>query len=201
PRFSRRTLRTILMNATPHPFDWDNANGYDKVLFSATEALRALGATDKSKAQKYSAVYNKAKQLFPQLTTPPTSVAENSFYAHLSQTVQDENSLINCEGPWKGYYLLPAEVAALPPPSVAPVEAQPEDKGRKEKERLLYPVALKWLQAQGYRCAETSAGRKLGPWSNPDITGLLVTEAVGTVDVEVATIEVKLSFEGWEYWI
>lgn len=189
------------MDTSLTQFNWENTNGYEKVLFSAIEALKALDANDKSKAQRYSAVYAKAKELFPQIITSPTAVAENSFYAYLSQTVQDENSPINCEGPWKGYYLLPPDVAALPPPTTEQPEVQPEDKGRKEKERLLYPVALKWLQAQGYRCAETSSGRKLGRWGNPDITGLLVTEAVGTVDVEVVTIEVKLSFEDWEYWI
>jgi hypothetical protein len=189
------------MDANQEPFVWENSNGYEKVLFAATEALKTLGATDKNKAQKYSAVYAKARELFPQLTMPPTAVAQNSFYAYLSQTVQDENSPINCEGPWKGYYLIPADVAALPPPAVTPEEVASEQRERREKEGLLYPTVLKWLQAQGYRCAETSSGRKLGRWGNPDITGLLVTETVGTVEVEVATIEVKPSFEDWEYWI
>ena len=186
---------------TPVPFDWNTATGYQKVLYSAVAALKALGAVDKTKAQKYSIVYAKAKELFPELTAAETAVAENSFYAHLSSAVQDEDSPVNCEGPWKGYYLLPTEIAELPVVASPAPEPTPEEKTRKEREVLLYPVALNWLKAQGYRCSDTAAGRKMGKWGNPDITGLLVTETVGMTEVEIATIEVKTSFNDWEYWI
>jgi hypothetical protein len=86
-------------------FNWNDANGYAKVLYAAKAALAAMGATDKSKAKKYHEVYAKAKELLPQLTVGATAVAENSFTSYLSQTVKDENSPINCEGPWKGCYV------------------------------------------------------------------------------------------------
>lgn len=191
---------TMNADTVTMPFNWEASGGYEKVLFAATEALRALGATEKDKARKYHEVFAKAKEMFPQLTTGSTAVAENSFTAYLSQTVKDETSLINCEGPWKGYYLLSAELAAKTMPSAVPAAA-PDERKRKEKELLLYPAAVKWLQSLGYRCDDTSSLRKLGKWGNPDITGLLVTETVGAIDVEVATVEVKTSSDDWEYWI
>src|SRR5437867_4411666 len=109
-------------------FNWNDAGGYEKVRYAATEALRALGATDKTKARKYHEVYARAEELFPELTTGTTAVAENSFNSYLSQTVKDENSLINCEGPWKGYYLLPPELAPNQTNASAEPSAPQEDK-------------------------------------------------------------------------
>ena len=130
-----------------------------------------------------------------------TAVAENSFYGYLTKAVNDEESLINCEGRKQGYYLISTNLVNLSKVETPKEEVVKEERKRKEKESHLYPIALTWLRTQRYRCEDTSALRGHGKWGNPDITGLLITETVGVPDIEIGTIEVKVSLENWEQWI
>lgn len=128
------------------------------------------------------------------------SLKPNTVWSQLSYCPRDPNSPVTNAGRGKGYYI--AEVAKLVPHDGDENEATEKPKAtRVERESLFYPTTERWLNSQGYRSADTSSGRKLGRWGNPDITGIRGVEHFGVVHVEVATIEVKPSIESWEYWI
>jgi hypothetical protein len=125
----------------------------------------------------------------------------NTFKQYLSRSVSNPRSQINSLGR-RGYYLS-AAAKALDPATAEPIE-EPQtkvDEGRREKEKLLYPVLLNWLIEQEYRAKITATGRANGWWGNPDITGIICDESFGNLTLEVATIEVKLSEKSWKQWI
>ena len=63
-----------------------------------------------------------------------------------------------------------------------------------QREAKLYPVLENWLASLGYRTEIVSNKRVPGIWRNPDIAGILITSNVmGGAEVEIATIEAKLS--------
>jgi hypothetical protein len=182
-------------------FDWTQ-NTRKKVLFAGAEALRALGAISKETARKGDEVVKKAFELFDQLSQQPKPVNEETFKVYLSHAVNDPASPINCEGPWRGYYYSEA-AKNFAEESAKPTEAPPPEveHRRREEERLVYPIVKRWLQGQGFKCDDTSSLRSLGKWGNPDITGLQITETSQAFHIEVATVEVKATYENWEYCI
>lgn len=126
----------------------------------------------------------------------------NTFIVSMSGLVKDEFSEINCLGKRQGYYLssIAKEFGEKSRKDAAEKDTTSETT-RKEKEKLLYDVLLNWLLEQGYRSRISAAGRGHGRWGNPDITGIISDEAFGNLAVEIATIEAKISNDGWQQWI
>jgi hypothetical protein len=73
----------------------------------------------------------------------------------------------------------------------------PEDP-KSHQESAMYPILVDWLVGNGYRARKTAAMRTLGRWSNPDVTGVKVSEHLGRIEIEIATIEAKRSLYDWE---
>ncbi len=142
-------------------------------------------------------IYTAAIELFPGAGVP-----ENTFKQYLSKWVKDPTCEINRLSKQQGYYLSAAAKALEANADEPVIEPQAKiDEGRREKEKLLYPVLLNWLIEQEYRAKITATGRANGWWGNPDITGIICDESFGNLSLEVATIEVKLSDKGWKQWI
>jgi hypothetical protein len=128
-----------------------------------------------------------------------------SFKAYLSRVATGADTAITSAGRGKGggYYLVDMaleerEVEGTP---VQIEESTPTESGKLgnvQREKLLYPALTQWLLGQGYGAQDTSAMKSLGKWGNPDITGLKVNEHLGTINLEIATIEAKISLSDWE---
>jgi hypothetical protein len=171
-------------------------SGEEKVERMATDVLTEEKATTSDKPLSGKEIFDKAKAKFPTAEVP-----WNTFKQYLSRSVSNPRSQINSLGR-KGYYLS-AAAKALDPAAAEPID-EPQakvDEGRREKEKLLYPVLLNWLIEQEYRAKITATGRANGWWGNPDITGIICDESFGNLTLEVATIEVKLSEKSWKQWI
>lgn len=180
-----------------------NLSQYDKVREIAETILERGNFRTEDKTLSGKDILNRSKGVFSDV-----EITENTFLQYLSRCVQDPKSQINSQGRRKGYYLtnITETVAELEDEEFEdeseetrePVRAE---RVRGEKEKLLYPVLVSWLQEQGYQSKDTSGGKKHGKWGNPDVTGLLPIEHYQNVVLELVTIEVKSSLEGWEHWI
>lgn len=178
----------------PDPFA--ELSGEEKVERMAADVLAEMNATTSENPLSGKEIFEKANAKF---TT--TDVPWNTFKQYLSRSVSNPRSQINSLGR-KGYYL--SEAAKALESATAELIDEPQakaDEGRREKERLLYPVLLNWLIEQEYRAKITATGRANGWWGNPDITGIICDEAFGNLTLEVATIEAKLSEKQWKQWI
>jgi hypothetical protein len=128
----------------------------------------------------------------------PFEIEKETFYAYLSRVVKEAEYPIASTGRGRGggYYL--SDTAR----GVADKIAQPAENAEEQEkgEKVLYPFIRQWLIGQGYQAQTTARRRGLGKWANPDVTGVKVTEHLGTLELELVTIEVKTSLAQWEYW-
>ena len=162
---------------------------------SAKSALEALKATQ-AKKKKGSEIYQKAVEINPTLSQ---QVTEQVFKTYLSNLSNEPESNIAKDVGSHGYYL---KEKALAQEVVAPTQEPVFDSlraKRTEKEKLLYPILQAWLQSKGYRTNDTSLMKEMGRWGNPDITGIMVDETLGAYEIEVVTIEAKISADNFRY--
>lgn len=172
-------------------------SGYMKQVHdSACVALEKLSASSPETARDGISVWKKAKCLRASLEVP-----ESTFIQYLSKLAKDDRSFISCEGRKQGYFL--AEEAQELAETNHPVDNRDIEKetGRKEKEKLLYPVLVEWARGRGYSADDLSGGTAMGKWGNPDVVGIDLTEHLGGFSVEILTIEAKTEKKGWEMWI
>jgi len=171
----------------------DEASSSIEQVRIATElALRELDAVNKE-SRKTSVEL--AAYLYDELGLD-LRVGKTSFSAYLSNIVSSAQSAIASagRGPYGGYYLS-ATVRELVEEAQVRTEAP---RVHTKVEEALYPTFRRWLLGHGYSAKITAAMRTLGKWSNPDITGIRVSEHLGRVDIEIATIEAKRDLTDWE---
>lgn len=182
----------------------DGQTAYEKINTACTYILNNQKKLSRENTLSSAELFSEVKLLFP--LDFDEEFSKNTFYQYLSRTVHDTESLINCEGRKKGYYLSEVieEIQHSPEQSSEVAVAESETvtpRKRVEKECLLYPVLESWLITQGYQAADVSSGRALGKWGNPDVAGINALDVFGNLSVELVTIEAKVSLENWEQWI
>ena len=168
---------------------------YDRVVYFAEQVLRDEGKTNDRNTMNGPLVIEKAKDRFEEAK----KIAESTFSGYLSQAAKDPNSKINTRGRWKGYYL--AKIVDNTPSQEIPPEEQGDTEqasSKNQKEKLLYKVLEDWLKEQDYQARDISHVRTLGTWGNPDIAGILATDMLHGLDVEIVTIEAKTSYKAWQ---
>ena len=181
----------------PIGVDLSEMTQLQKVKFSAEGVLQKEKAFSPDKTLSGKALFAKAREQYPDLRVP-----ENTFLVSLSTLVKDPTSGINCLGRKKGYYFSKAAKKLEEKQIEALEETEtPAEQKRKEEEKQLYPVLLNWILGQGYRGAITATGRSHGWWGNPDITGINSYDAFGNLSLDIVTVEVKPSVDGWRQWI
>ena len=129
--------------------------------------------------------------------------SESTFKAYLSRAASDLESAVASAGRGRagGYFVSAFAGMGDQETSRAPEVPAEETRARAEKEALLYPVLKSWLIERGYRAQDTSDRRRLGRWGNPDIVGMQIHEHLGAVELEILSIEAKVSADDWERWI
>ena len=133
------------------------------------------------------------------ITLEEAEELQASWYVTMSWSAHSDDTRIAKQVGKRGYFLVST------PPADAEVSEEGEQVGiaqelRKpayqQREAKLYEVMKTWLGGLGYRADVVSKKRVGGTWRNPDVAGILVTSNLGGgVDVEIATIEVKLNVE------
>lgn len=124
------------------------------------------------------------------------TIPQGTFNNYITDLVRDPNTQISCKGPRQGYFL----GKELPEKKGPTHEDTDSDKEYARREAKLYDVLKNWLLSQGYNAKITSPQKNHGWWGNPDITGIKTNISLQT-EIEVATIEVKLTTSKWEHWI
>lgn len=127
------------------------------------------------------------------------------IFSYLSRAANhDEESRIVSGGPHGGYSLERAAEAAADAPEERVVEKlQPADEPEQFKplEKHLYPLLQAWLRASEYIAEDVSVLKRGGQWGNPDLLGVSRIEILGTSEIEVVSVEAKLSELSWERFI
>lgn len=128
---------------------------------------------------------------------------DGTMLSYLSNAANnDPDSVIVSGGPRAGYWIGTAK-AEFPSPKAADVQKVPQgnNKSITISEKDLYPLVELWLAQKGYKAKDASSLKSGGNWGNPDIIGAERVELFGSVDVEIASCEVKLSDSNWGQFI
>lgn len=189
-----------------------NKSTYEQVKDACTYFLEKDKKYSAEETHSSAYLFDMVKKDFPEYF--PSNFSKNTFYQYLSNTVKDADSLINCLGRRKGYYISKVAQEALEEvaneaiseadvsTSGIPADSElPQPPRRVQKEILLYSVLESWLVAQGYQAEDVSTGRSLGKWGNPDVAGISALDAFNGLSIELVTIEAKVSLDNWEQWI
>lgn len=137
------------------------------------------------------------------------NVPLNTFNIYISKVANSPDSKINCEGRKKGYYIdkVYEKIEEKNEKNKKEEEeVKAEIKESKEKgyilEKDLYPILEDWLfQVDNERVKDVSSNRKQGKWGNPDLIGIKVDNLFGATEVELTSIEAKITNENWQQWI
>ncbi len=126
-----------------------------------------------------------------------------TILSYISQAAnKDPESAIVSGGSWGGYWIdltIQKEKSSKPTETARLKSKQGGQVAFSEK--LLYPLVELWLSTKGYVSKDVSNLKSGGKWGNPDIVGISRVELFGSVEIEVASCEVKLSDQSWEQFI
>jgi len=175
----------------------------------AKTMLESLKASNAKKGKKSDAIYEEACKKYPEMKE---TISLDVFKSYLSSISRKQDSEITREIGKHGYYLKepPSEeelASSEIETGIIDVKKEPEklierverEQERKSNEKKLYPILTNWLQEQEFRTKDTSSMRTMDRWSNPDITGIRVEENLHSYEIEIATIEAKVTNDNFQY--
>ncbi len=167
-------------------------NADQKVARLAEYCLEHLQSTDEKTSKTAREIRETAKELYPKLFD---QIKEGTFNVYLSRAPTINPKVISL-GVARGYYYdVDGKFAEQEPD---PEEVEGANTCKKQKEAKLYNHVKNWLSANGYRAKTIASGRSLGPWGNPDVVGIQVSELLGQPSFQAVSIEVKASIDGWQ---
>jgi hypothetical protein len=157
----------------------------------------AFSPTTSKSTKKIITEYKKLLEKYPALIP---DIPEATFTVFLSKNSNDQKSRINCPGKKQGYFLDDSVSVAEIEVEEAPIIT--ELKKDIILEKHLYPFIEQWLFEKNHdRVADISSLKKNGKWGNPDLIGINIEEIYGHPEIEITTIEIKITYDGWEQWI
>ena len=171
--------------------------------------LNHMGANSIGKSKSSGEVFAEYESLLKENPDIP-DVPKNTFFVSLSKISNEQGTKINCPGRKQGYYLEPLvqkleqleQLEETRKQEVFEKENEISDVIKPYQERDIYPVLKEWLFEKDFdRVADTSSLKSNGKWGNPDLVGLKIEDVYGRPEIEVTTIEVKLTDDDWEKWI
>jgi hypothetical protein len=166
-------------------------NQKERVIHFSEQALIDKKATTAENKITRHELYESARKL-SRLSTK--DFPENTFSIYIGVAINNRETKIAREAGKNGYYF--NEQANLE--SLLETEEKQGKLKKRKLEEPLYLVFKDWLLARSYRTDVTAGMTILGPWGNPDVTGIMTTTVFNSIRLEIATIEVKASFDNWE---
>lgn len=174
---------------------------YDAIISTATKYLEEKEAITPEKSVSSAELATHIIDCIANETIN-ISATQGTILNYLSRAAnQDPSSKIRSGGPHGGYWLNKNEQVEIPKQEdiVQVKEETGEQISFSEKD--LYPLMTLWLAQQGYLSKDTSTTKSGGKWGNPDIVGIDRVEIFGSIEIEVASLEIKLSEASWEQFI
>ncbi|KZZ14866.1 hypothetical protein A3750_13115 [Oleiphilus sp. HI0079] len=150
------------------------------------------GAPAQEIYEKYQEISKKHPNKLP-VITPET------FRVYLSMISKRQDTEINIIGR-KGYYL-ESLASEIEDSENTILDDLPEEESLFREENI-YPFIKQWLIEKGHdRVADISSRKNNGKWGNPDVIGINIEEIYSKPEIEITTVEAKLTDESWEHWI
>jgi len=165
------------------------------------------------KALSSSKIFEEYQHLLNNKDLSLPQIPQNTFNIYISKVSSSANNRINCQGRKKGYYIDKIlEKIEKNEEITREKETENIEQEKKEQKQIkvkgnllekdLYPFLEQWLfQVDNERVSDISSNRSQGKWANPDLVGLKIDNLFGATEVEITTIEAKLTLENWEQWI
>lgn len=175
----------------------------DQVQHLSEFILEHLKATSMNKSKSTHDIFNVYKELFEKHPEFIPDIPNNTFAVLLSKISAEQTSRITCPGRRQGYYLeqLVERIESID--VTQGISSGGDNTGTEYiKERNIYPILKQWLFEKDYnRVADTSNLKSNGKWGNPDLVGLKIEDFYGKPEIEITTIEAKLTNDSWEEFI
>src|SRR4051812_41284873 len=175
---------------------------YVQIVKLAEEFLKSSGHTSQEKRIKSRDVVNAIQSEIAKKQLD-LGVARGTIFSYISHAANnDDNSSIASGGPWGGYWIDESESGETTPKPVEETQIEVEHgKPVSFNERDLYPLLHLWLSAKDFIAKDISNLKSGGKWGNPDVVGVKRVDLFGSVEIEIASCEVKLSEANWEQFI
>lgn len=185
----------------------DISDRQQQVRIVAEYILNHLKANSITKSKSSSEIWDEFEKIKSEFDFLP-DIPKNTFVVNLSKVSNAQDSKINCPGKKQGYYLeqLVQKLEELeknePTNEAQHTIEQVSETKESFQEKDIYPILKDWLFEKDFdKVADTSALRANGKWGNPDLVGLKIEDIYGRPEIEISTIEVKLTDDNWEQWI
>ncbi len=175
---------------------------YVAIIQAAENYMKTKGKVSQDNAIKSRDLVDEVKALIDSgaLDVDVTRGTILSYISHAANN--DDDSAIASGGSWGGYWYDPSLPAAL---STKPIDEThiESDQGKSVSfsEKDLYPLLHLWLKTKEFVAKDISNLKSGGKWGNPDVVGVKRVDLFGSVEIEIASCEVKLSEAGWEQFI
>ena len=158
------------------------------------QVLSAAEGKTNTKPWTADRIFEAAKKLFTNVTLEEYLTLD-AFRQHLSYWARADESRIAKVIGQHGYQLQTTSQLQSTPTALEVPEDDTTTRQYQKTEELLYPAFRSWLLSQEYRVRITASmrDRNLGTWGNPDITGIKVIENLGSREIEIVTIEAKVT--------
>lgn len=175
---------------------------YQQVIKLAERELKSAGSTSQEKKMSSRDLVD-AVQRAVEAEKLDLNLARGSYFNYISYAAnKDENSAIASGGAWGGYWYDASEniEASVKPIEEAKIES-PQGNQISFSERDLYPLLHLWFVTKEFVAKDVSTLKSGGKWGNPDIVGVRRVDLFGSIEIEVASCEIKLSEANWEQFI
>ena len=161
-------------------------------------ALNNLDACSPEASKRAGEIKEEIRQLYPEIFE---QIGDGTFHVYISQAPAYSNHVIS-RGVGRGYYYQESQGVvdeSLPDAVLGEGEAaDSEARTYVAREQKLYEPIKDWLKANGFKAQVVANGRQLGPWGNPDVVGIQVTDVLGHVNISMVSVETKLHSKNWQ---
>lgn len=176
--------------------DLNKVQQSEKVIIYLLEQAKAFDADHTRSSKQIVDAYIKLREDNPDIV----SLNTGSLATNASLLSKESSSIVSCTGRRSGYFLNLSNVNNTDTDSGDTVEndcpvCAADDK---IKEQQMYAYLVNWLIAKGLFCVKNVANsRKMGQWGNPDVLGVNLVNFFGNSQVELTTIEAKITAKNW----
>ena len=174
----------------------------EQVKVIAEYVMQHLKISTQNKSKSSTELFEEYMKIFNQFPDSLPEIPKNTFAICISKIASQQSSNINCLGKKQGYYL----EALVDQLEQIEIEFKKNEEANISlitpetfQEKDTYPFLKSWMLEKDFdRVADISSLRGNGKWGNPDVMGLKIDEIFGNQEIEITTVEIKLTEDNWE---